>query len=328
MINLFRIYNPFNVIWLAFVLLVMRMGYIIKAPDHLDFIFVEPFTRSLVPVAYENFFSPSANIILAAILVFAQALLLNYLINFYNLLGKPSFLPGLMFIVASSLFTPFLILSPPLICNFLVLWMLFKLFGLYKTDNAKSTAYDLGMLVAVGSLIYLPFIYLILGVWIAFLLFRPFDIRDWMASLFGYVTVFFFLAVYYYLTNRLTTFYTIWLPLGTRFPNSIHINQYSYLILVPVLVIFILCFFKLRQVFYKSYVQIRKSYQLLLLLFIIGALAFYVKAEFKLNHFLLCAVPTAVFFAYYFLYATKRWFYEILFLLLVGSIIYFQFNTF
>lgn len=327
MINLFRIYNPINIVWLAFVVLVMRLGYIINAPDHLDFIFVESFTRSLVPVAYENAFSPAVNIILAAALVFGQAIIFNYLINFYNLLGKPSFLPALMYVVASSLFTPFLMLSPPLICNFLILWMLFKLFGLYKTDNAKSAAYDLGMIVAVGSLIYLPFVYLMLVVWLALMLFRPFDIRDWIASVFGYVTVFFFLAVYYYLNNRLQTFYTIWLPLGTRFPNSIHINQWNYLILVPVLLIFVLCFFKIQQIFYKSYVQIRKSYQLLLLLFIVAGLAFYVK-EFRLSHFLLCVVPTAVFFAYYFLYATKRWFYELLFVLLVGSIIYFQFNTF
>jgi len=38
--------------------------------------------------------------------------------------------------------------------------------------------------------------------------------------------------------------------------------------------------------------------------------------------------PFAVFSAYYFLYAGRRWFYEAVFLLLVISIIYFQFNTF
>jgi len=50
--------------------------------------------------------------------------------------------------------------------------------------------------------------------------------------------------------------------------------------------------------------------------------------EFNLNHFLLCTVPLAVFFAYYFLYAKSKWFYESLYLLLLISIIYFQFNTF
>ena len=306
----------------------MRLIYIVKAPDHLDFIFVESFTRSLVPVAYENYFSPGANILIAAVLVFIQALLVNYLVNFYNLLGKPSFLPSLLYVVASSLFTPFLILSPPLICNFLLIWMLFKMFGLYKAQDSKSASYDLGIIVAVGSLIYLPFIYFILIAWISLLLFRPFDLRDFLASIFGYITVFFFLAVYYYLNNQLSTIYAIWLPLATRFPNSIHINYLNYLVLVPVTIIFILSFFKIQKAFYKSFVQIRKSYQLLLVLFIVAGLSFYVKAEFRLSHFLLCTIPAGVFMAYYFLYATRRWFYEFLFVLVVGSIIFFQFNTF
>jgi len=75
-------------------------------------------------------------------------------------------------------------------------------------------------------------------------------------------------------------------------------------------------------------VQTRKSFQLLFIVFLIGGLSFNVKAAFTLNHFLLCAVPGAVFFAYYFLYARRKWFYEVLFGLLLVSIVYFQFNTF
>jgi len=61
---------------------------------------------------------------------------------------------------------------------------------------------------------------------------------------------------------------------------------------------------------------------------LVAGLSFYVKTPFTLNHFLLCTVPLAVFFAYYFLYAKSKWFYESLYLLLLISIIYFQFNTF
>ncbi|WP_183564599.1 DUF6427 family protein [Mucilaginibacter sp. SP1R1] len=328
MINIFRAFNPLNVVWLIIVLFLSRVGYLFHVPDKLQFIFVEPFARLLVPVAYEYAFSPVLNVLLAAVLVFAQALLLNYLINFYNLLGKPTFLPALMYVTLSGLFTPFLMLSAPLICNFLVIWMLFKLFSLYKGEDAKSTVYDLGMIVALGSLIYFPFIYLFLVIWIALVLFKPFDWREWVACILGYGTIFFFLAVFYYLNDRLAGFYTIWRPLGTKFPDHININSYNYLLLVPVLGILLLCFFKLRQNFFKSYVQIRKSFQLLFFIFLIAGFSFYVNAAFHLNHFLLCIVPAAVFFAYYFLYATGKWFYESLFLLLLISIICFQFNNF
>jgi hypothetical protein len=329
MIKIFRTFNPLNAIWLAIVLIVLRLGYVYSAPASIEFTFVETFARNLVPLSYEHFFSPAENIALAGVLVFIQALLLNLLVNRYNLLSRSTFLPALMYVTASSLFTPFLVLSPPLICNFLVIWMLFKLFELYKGDAALSSTYDLGMIVAIGTLIYFPFIFLFLVIWIALIIFRPFNWREWLAGITGYATIFFFLAVYYYLHDQFNQFFNIWLPLGTKFPDRINItNYYNYLVLIPVIVIFGLCFVKLRQNFFKSYVQVRKSFQLLFFIFLVGGLSFYVRAQFNLNHFLLCCIPAAVFFAYYFSHATSKWFYETLYLLLFISIIYFQFNTF
>jgi len=326
-VRAFRTLNPLSIIWLIILLFVLRVGYAYHAPVNISVSFVEPFARLLIPVAYEHALSTGANIFIAAVLVLIQALLLNYLVNHYNLLSKPTFLPALMYITISGLFTPFLLLSPPLICNFLVIWMLYKLFDLYKGEDAKSTAYDLGMIVAVGSLIYFPFIYLFLVIWIALIIFKPFNWREWIAGVLGYATIFFFLAVFYYWNNRLGEFSNIWLPLGSKFPNKINIDYYNYLVLIPVIIILFLCFLKLRENFFRSYVQVRKSFQLLFFMFLIAGLSFYVK-EFNLSHFLLCAIPAAIFFAYYFLYAANKWVFETLFFLLLVSIIYFQFNTF
>lgn len=206
--------------------------------------------------------------------------------------------------------------------------MLFRLFGMYKTADAKMVTYDTGMLVALGTLIYLPFIYMFLVIWAALIVFRPFNWREWAAAVVGFATIFFFLAVIYYLNDKLAVFSSIWAPLGTAFPSHIHINSYNYLVLVPVVIIGVFCFLKTSEIFFRSYVQTRKSFQLLLTMVVITGLSFYVKARFQLDHFMLCTAPLAVFFAYYFLYSGRRWFYESIFLLLVISIIYFQFNTF
>jgi len=219
-------------------------------------------------------------------------------------------------------------LSPPLICNFFVIWMLFKLINFYKSKDSKSDAFDLGMIVAVGSLIYLPFIFFFLIIWISLVIFKPFNWREWIACIIGYITIFFFLAVYYYLNNKLTQFGNIWPPLATQFPARVIISHYNYLVLGPVSLILVLCFIKLQQNYYKSYVQIRKTFQLLFVVFLVAVLTFYVRAAFQVSHFLLCAVPAAIFFSYYFLHARRRWFYETLFLLLAAIIVYLQFNNF
>lgn len=328
MIKFFRNFNPLNVIWLVILLFILRVSYILKSPDKLAFNLFEPFAKLLIPLSYESALTPNVNILLSALFILIQALLVNYLVNKYNLYGKSTFLPALMYITVTSLFVPFLVLSPPLICNFLLIWMLFKLFGLYKRADAISATFDLGMIVAAGTLIYFPFIYLTLGVWAALVLFRPFNWREWIAVLLGFVTIFFFLGVFYFLNDKLTSFYEIWRPLGSRFPNLQKINYYNYLVIVPVVLVLILSLFKLQQNFFKSYVQTRKSFQLLFFLFVVGALSFYVKTDFILSHFLLCSIPVSIFMSYYFLNAKRRWFYEILYLILFVSILYFRFNTF
>ncbi|HEX3385683.1 MAG TPA: DUF6427 family protein, partial [Mucilaginibacter sp.] len=289
---------------------------------------VELFSRLHLAKAYQYNIPPALNMFLSAALVFIQALLLNFLVNYHNLLGKSTYLPAAMYITASGLLTPFLLLGPPLVCNFLVIWMLFKIFSFYKGDDAKSTSYDLGMIVAVGTLFYLPFIFMFLCVWIALVIFRPFKWREWVACIIGFATIFFFLAVSYYLGDSMQQFYDIWLPLAAKFQFRISFNYYNYLVLIPVIIILVLGFFKLQQNFFKSFIQTRKSMQLLLFVAIIGGFSFYIRPGFHADHFLLCAVPAAVFFAYYFLYANYRWFYESLYIILLASIIYFQFNTF
>jgi hypothetical protein len=329
MVKLFRSFNPINVLWLAVFLFALRAGFAFHLPDKTGFPFIELFSRLLLPASYQSAISPQLNLLLACVFVLMQALLINYLVNHYNLLGKSTFLPALMYVTLSGLFVPFLLLSPALVCNFLLIWMLFKMLELYgKGDEAKSISYDLGMIVAVGTMIYLPFVYMFFVIWVAMIIFRPFVWREWVACILGFITIFFFLAVFYYLNDKLGRFFEIWLPLAAKFQFHFKINYYNYIVLLPVALILVLCFFKLQQNFFKSYVQTRKSFQLMFFVFLISGFSFYIRTDFHLDHFLLCAVPASVFFAYYFLYATTRWLYESLYILLLASIIYFQFNTF
>ena len=328
MIKFFRSYNPLNIIWLVVLLVILRAGYLYSLPAKTDFPFAELFSRLHLSKAYQYNIPPAWNLFISTVLVLIQALLLNFLVNYYNILGRSTFLPAIMYVTASGLLTPFLLLGPPLVCNFLVIWMLFKLFSFYKGEDIKSTSYDLGMIVAVGTLFYLPFIYMFLVIWLGLVVFRPFNWREWVACIIGFATIFFFLAVSYYLSDRMQQFYDIWLPLAAKFQVIISFNYYNYLVLIPVIIILVLGFFKLQQNFFKSYVQTRKSLQLLLMMMLIAGFSFYIRRDFHLDHFLLCAIPAAIFFAYYFLYANYRWFYESLYIILLASIIYFQFNTF
>lgn len=324
MINQFRSINPLNIIFLAFMVLVLRAGLFIRLPEQVNFDFIESFTRLLVPFPVENSFSVLNNVLLAALMLFIQALIFNRIINAYNLLGKSTYLPALLYISAGSLFAPFLILSPVLFCNFLILMIIEKFLSIYKRSEVKSVMFDLGMIVALGTLIYFPFITMLPVTWISLIIFRPFNWREWLAVIIGFVTIFFFLGVFYYWNDSLDKFFLIWLPLGSRFPTRLHINYYDTLVLIPVVIILILGIFQLQKNFFRSVVHLRKSFQLLFFMGITGLISFYLKQDLRLYHFLLSAPPVAALMAYYFVHAGRRWVYESLYAILVLAIIYFQ----
>ena len=324
MINFFRTLNPFNLFLLVVLALILRIGTFIETPSNLSFEFIEPFAKLLLPVPLENSLTSEENILAAMVITLIQAVLFNRVINRHNLLGKPSFLPALMYITSSCLLLPFLVLSPALICNFLLIWMIDRCLGIYKHGHAMSVMYDCGIIIGIGTIIYFPFIGMLLTLWICLLIFRAFNWREWIGGLLGFATVFFFIAVFYYWNDSLTKFYNIWLPLTTPFPTKFNINVYDYLVLIPIIPILILAVYQLREKFFRSFVQVRKSFQLLFFIFVAGLVSFYLKSDHPIYHFLLCIPPGAVFMAYYFLNAGKRWFYEGLYAVLIFSIIYFQ----
>ena len=323
MINQFRSLNPVNLIFLALVAIILRVGVLVKLPEQLSFSLFEPYADILVKVP-EDFFTPFSNVFYAAVIVFIQAVLLNRIVNNYNLLGKPSFIPALMYVTATSLLEPFIVLSPALIANFLIIWMIDKFLSIYRREQVLSVIFDLGMIVAAGALIYSPFVVMLPLVWLALIVFRPFYWREWLAAPLGFITVCFFIGTFYYLKDSLDIFLDSG-PLATTFRTGFKVNLYDYTVLIPLVLILILSFFTLRSKFYRSNVHVRKAYYVLLFLFLFGLLSFYVKSEYSVHHFLLALPAASVFMGHFFASSTRRWFYEGLYILLAVFIIYFQF---
>ncbi|WP_257666123.1 DUF6427 family protein [Parapedobacter tibetensis] len=325
MINQFRKYTPLNILLLSIIGLLLCLGVFIHLPENLMPVFFEPAISNFTGTLYPENISPEANVVITLILTIIQGLLINRVVNDFNLVGRPGFLAALMYMVLASLILPFLVLSPILICNFLSIWMLSKLLSIYRRAEIKPLMFDLGMIVALGSLVYFPFIVMLLLLWFSLVVFRPFNWREWIAAFIGFLTVYFLLGVVYLWFDRLGEFYEIWLPLTHPFPTSIHMEIYDYLVLLPVVLILVLFAFTLRQNFFKSVVHIRKSFQLLFCMLMLSIVSFYLNPDYAINHFLLAVPPISIYMAYYFNYATKRWFYESVFALLLLTILYFQF---
>ncbi|WP_461788771.1 DUF6427 family protein [Pedobacter sp.] len=322
MINQFRSLQPINLLLLAAYTIFMRIAIFINLPSQLDLDILESYTKIFISIS-PNALSPMSNVFFAAVVVFVQSLIFNRIVNNHALLPKPSYMPALLYITGTSLFMQFLVLSSPLICNFLIIIIIDKFLKLSKTSSAMSIMFDAGMLIAVGTLIYFPFILLLLMLWLSLLMYRAFNWREWIAGVFGFLAIFLFVAVYYYWNDHLDRFFDIWHPLTNKFPSNLQININDYLVLIPLSITMVLAAIQLRDNFFRSFISTRKAFQMLFFMFLVCMLSFYTKRGVTVAHFLLGVPSGAVLLAYYFQVAKKRWFYETLFAILIICIQYF-----
>ncbi|WP_140937780.1 DUF6427 family protein [Sphingobacterium lumbrici] len=319
-----RKFTPFNIALVSIIGTFLCLGVFLHLPENLTPILFEPAINNLSGIQIGGNLNPSMNVLITLILTILQAFFLNKLINHYNFLGKPNFLTALMYMTLVSLFLPFLVLSPTLICNFITIWMLTKLFNIYKQADVKGLMFDLGMIVGIGSLIYFPFIVLFFLLWISLIIFRPFIWREWVTPLLGLAAVYTLLGVIYYWVDRFDDFLAIFSPFTNEFSATLHVDIYDYLVMIPIVITLIFFLFILKDQYFKSIVHIRKSFQLLFFMLTLIGASFYLNDHITINHFLLCAPPLSIYLAYYFNYAKTKWVYETLYLLIIGTIMYFQ----
>ncbi|MGO1242449.1 MAG: DUF6427 family protein [Sphingobacterium sp.] len=325
LINHHRKFTPLNMLSVSIVGLALCVGVFLHLPHKITPILLEPAVHNLIGVRIGKNFSPGVNVFITLLLTLMQAFFLNRIVNSFNFLGKPNFLVALMYMTLVSLFTPFLVLSPPVICNFIAIWMLWKLFDLYKQHEVKSLMFDLGMIVALGSLIYFPFIIMLALLWVSLIIFRAFNWREWITPLLGFITIYFLLGVIYYWIGRIDEFYAIFKPLSYSFPTEFTLNIYDYIVVVPIIVVLLYFLVVLKEHFFKSVVHLRKAFQLLFFMVVLTLGSFYMNEHITVNHFLLCAPPVSIYLAYYFTHAQTKWVYESLYAIIILTIVYFQF---
>ena len=153
--------------------------------------------------------------LIAFILIVCEAFLLNYIVNENEILTKPSFLPALFYIVFMSNDSTLLMLHPLLFANFFLLLAINKIISSYRKDNAFSNAFDAGILLSLSTLFYFPCIVFLPILGIGFILFRPFNWREWIISFIGILLPYSFVFTYYFWNNLLGD----WLNIKLFFPD-------------------------------------------------------------------------------------------------------------
>jgi hypothetical protein len=310
-IGIFKQKNPGN----AFVLLLY--GLVIKFPYFLhpekytvnegDNYIYHVLVRFLDPAVAS---APILFPLLAFLLLFTQSTLLNRIANNLKLLPKPNFLPGMSYLLVTSLVHEWNLFSAPLLVNSLLIWIWYRMTELYNHNRPKTAIFNLSVLVGILPLIYSPAVVFLVLLIFALLVTRPFRVTEWMVALLGFTTPYYFLFVVLFLQNqwswnKIIPVISFHLP---KLPASLWVTGGIIFMVLP----FLIGAYYVQNSLNKMLIQVRKSWSLLLVLLMVSVLIILVNPGNNYLHWLPVVLPLAAFHAAAYYFPAGRWFPSLL----------------
>ena len=227
MLQLFRNNSPFTVIVLFIFALLVKFDALlhpvapVAIPGHFLFNYiVKGLDLALMHGAF-------AYTMLAIVLLFMQSVYLKSIASRHKLFPRPTYVPSFVFLLLTSVYTPFDSFSETLLVNWLLLGAVDIMFGFTQTTQPRKLIYNACFLLSMAALFQftmLAFFFLLL---VGMVMFRPFNLGEWSVAMMGYITPFYFLACILFLADEFGL-YALWPHIG--FSLSAHVVSIFYLI--------------------------------------------------------------------------------------------------
>jgi hypothetical protein len=273
-----------------------------------------PAFQNTSPIPYNNtmplyeFYARGANNlpyihnIIALVLVVSESILLNYILNKFEIMAKKTAMPAIFYCLLMSCCKPLTHFYPLLFTNFFILLALFKIGLSYRIDEAFSSIFDASFYIAIASLFYFPSIIIYPLIWVTLIVIRPFIWREWLISLLGLLLPYVFVVVYYFWTDKVNFL----LYDKIFFPSSDSLltlsNQRDTFLAVAsfLLLLLILSVVHLLKGWPVNTILSRNFLVVLLWLLGLSILSYSMAPVFNITYLAIAAIPLAVFIANFF----------------------------
>jgi hypothetical protein len=263
--------------------------------------------------------------LISFLLLYVQALMINYLVNEFRLITKQTYLPAMAYLLITTLLPEWNYLSSPLVATTLIIWIFIKLFRLYNLANARGQIFNIGLLLGISSYIYFPSASFIICILLGLIIIKPFRLNEVFLFLMGCLTPYYFLGAWLFLTDKLS-FAAFFPHISVRVPDvksSIWLAVSTLFLAIP----FLIGGYFIQTYLHKMLIQVRKAWSVLLLYLLLAFFVPFINSNSSFSNWILLAAPFAGFHASMYYYPEKRWMPNIFFFIITGYIFYLQYWT-
>jgi hypothetical protein len=319
-IGIFKTKTPVNI------LLLLVFGVLIKLP-----LFTRPQAVIAKPedgILYKGILqflqvSPFMFSVLAFLLIAIQAITLTRFINTQRMINRPTYLPGMAYMIITSLLPEWSQFSAPLIVNTISVFILAALFKTYSQPNAKGSIFNIGLALGISSFIFFPSITFIIWILLALAVMRPFRLNEWVLCILGITAPYYFYAIYLFVVDKwswhnMVSYISVSLP---SVKQSAWLAGSTFLLVAP----FLLGGYYVQDTLRKMLIQVRKGWSLLLL-YLLGAIFIpFVNNSTGFENWVIAAIPFAAFHGSAYYYAAPKILSQVIFWLSIAFIFCYQY---
>ena len=242
--------------------------------------------------------------ILTFLLLFTQATLFNSICNYHRILPKPNYLPGMSYILVTSLLQDWGHFSAPLLINSIMIWCWYRMTSLYNHQLPITAIFNIGLMTGLATLLYIPAVAFLLLIFFALLIMRPFRVQEWFVGFLGFTSPYYFLILVLYFTHELhwdnlIPKITFTLP---ALPGSLWVTIGVTLLVI----IFIIGGYFVQNNLNKMLIHVRKSWSLLLAFLIVAVVVILINKAGSYENWIVTAMPFAAFHAAAYYYPTNK----------------------
>lgn len=238
--------------------------------------------------------------------------------NEHRYMQRTNYLPAMSYLLVTSLFAEWNVLSAPLIINTLLIWVWAKMSTLQGSNRPKTMLYNLGVVTGLSTFFYFPSLAFLILIFFTLLLTRPFSLTEWIMTFLGAFTPYYFLFAWLYLTDKSKEYKLPKFQLG--YPRF-HQSQWALTAIIIVFIAFFAGSYFVQVNMRRQVVQVRKSWNLTLLYLVVAVFIPFINATHTFDYWILAAVPLSAFIGAAFFYPVKRWIPFVLHLSMVCLVI-------
>ena len=321
MIRLFRTKNLICLVLVPLAAVLLWLGPLMTPPK-VD-------TQFAMPLFTKIFEALQFSWVLKTILAMLLSLALGFLLNWVatnNEVTNNNYLTALIFIILTTSGQAIGKLNAPLFANIFLILALLRIFKMYKTDGTLGPPFDAGMLISLASFFYFPASGMVLMLFMAIAMLRAFSWRDYAVAAIGLIIPYLFLSVYYFWFDKLPTFFNYYIiePFSIRNLNfNPSFTDYSLLTIIGLLVLVSL-FDNFTNPTLNRSIRRRKFLNVMVVYLLVSFACFVLTPDWSPVHFILSAVPLAVFVSNFLLSFKSTVVPEVVFWTLVMAVVFNQ----